>query len=173
MKAASKLVFAWLCLLGASAMMLVGCEPTDSPDAREPPEAREAPDRSPQQRGQGMPELCTENCDIAITLPEAVDQLPSVPDVIRVAGNTEVNFQLGRGSSEDQRTVLSFEQPAFVDGQGNPLYTLELGPGNNRHLTQPAEANVCSPPDGCRYVVIDVGQPQRPSIISSPYIIIE
>lgn len=166
MNTVPKSVFAWLCLVGLSAVMLVGCEDHQVPEPTAPPDIPDTRDND-----RVMPELCEQPCDVDINLPEAPGQLPSVPDVIRVARGTEVNFRLGRGNPERQNTVLSFEQPAFVDEQNRPVYTLNLGAGDNLYRT--TSANVCRPPDGCRYVVINVGQPQRPSIISTPYIIIE
>lgn len=154
------------CLLLAIVTVTAGC---NGRDASEPP--------------RDLPDICKADCNFTVTLPDAVDQLPQVPDVIRVSGGTEVNFRLpgggekgfertnGVGQAPD-RTVLSFEEPAFVDDQENPVYTLELTAGDNRYTARSHEANVCHAPDGCRYVVINVGHPGRPSIISSPHFII-
>ncbi|GEM_PF-1679366 len=118
-------------------------------------------------------QACTENCEFRIGLPDDHDRAPEPPEVIRVAEGTEVNFTIPREGQEANRTVLSFQQPAFLDEDRNPVYTLELGPGDNKYFTQSFRANVCHPPEGCRYVVINVGRPGRASIISSPHIIIE
>lgn len=154
------------CLLLAIVTVTAGC---NGRDASEPP--------------RGLPDICKADCNVEVTLPDASDQLPEVPDAIRVSGGTEVNFRLpgggergfestSQGGKVPERTVLSFEEPAFVDDQDNPVYTLELTPGDNRYKARPHEANVCHAPDGCRYVVINVGHPGRPSIISSPHFII-
>lgn len=153
------------CLLGA-AIFVIGCQPDDRPEPeREAPEVTE----------EIQPMVCEppDPCIVDITLPDAAGERPSAPHEVRVTGGTDVNFRIDRGPGAANRTVLSFEQAAFVDRQDNPIYTLELNPGNNSFTTRPSEANVCHPPDGCRYVVINVGQPGRPSIISTPHIIIE
>lgn len=122
-------------------------------------------------------EPCRADCQLSFELPANVDERPRVQDVYHIAGGTELDFRIpGRKnpdvSGHPARTVLSFAEPAFLDRQGDPAYTLELMPGNNRFTARDSGSGVCTPPDGCRYVVINVGQPGRPSIISSPSIVI-
>lgn len=109
------------------------------------------------------PEVCRDECRVDINL-------PNEPADLHVKSGSEVNFRVQHGKPDSARTVLSFEQPAFLDNQGSPLYTLDLRSGNN--IYEVSDRGVCGPPDGCRYVVIDVGRPDRPSIISSPTIIV-
>ncbi|WP_181918431.1 MULTISPECIES: hypothetical protein [unclassified Wenzhouxiangella] len=136
----------------------------------------------------GEPEVCRAECRVDINLPDE-------PANLHVEGGSEVNFRiqnaeqaLARSDSarrvsaqrdsaqrvsvqrDSARIVLSFEQPALLDNQGTPLYTLDLRSGNN--LYEVNDEGVCRPPDGCRYVIIDVGRPDRPSIISTPKIIV-
>lgn len=110
-----------------------------------------------------VPDVCRADCRVDINLPDE-------PADLHVEGGSEVNFRIQHGKPDSARTVLSFEQPALLDNQGSPLYTLDLRSGNN--IYEVSDQGVCGPPDGCRYVIIDVGRPDRPSIISSPIIIV-
>lgn len=115
--------------------------------------------------------VCPDPCPIDIGLPGPPDQLPQPPDKIVVDAGSEVNFKLPQGDpqTDDERTVLSFEERALVDEYGNAVFTVELTGGDNVYK---AGEKVCRPPKGCRYVVINVGQPDRPSVISSPHFVI-
>lgn len=112
----------------------------------------------------GKPPVCRADCRVDINL-------PNEPADLHIEGGTEVNFRIQHGKPDSARTVLSFEQPALLDNQGSPLYTVDLRSGNN--LYKVSDRGVCSQRrNGCRYVIIDVGRPDEPSIISSPRIIV-
>jgi len=121
-----------------------------------------------------LPAMCGSPCDVPIELPQDGTRLPEVPDLVVVSGDATVNFKLPQGNgSRGERTVLSFEKPLFVNRSGgNLLYTLELEAGDNQFKTRGVVAGECDALPGCRYVVINVGRGDRPSIISSPRFII-
>jgi hypothetical protein len=116
---------------------------------------------------------CRQDCAVSIGLSTQINQRPVVPERYRVVSEQEVDFNVREARGQDARTILSFEEAAFVNERGNPVYTLELKPGSNRFRVRPYRDGVCRPPQGCRYVVINVGTPQRPGVINSPRIIIE
>jgi hypothetical protein len=118
-------------------------------------------------------QTCRADCRAPIELPDDLTRSPSVPEVTRVAGGEVLDFPVSNRTGERGRTVLAFQEAAFVDRQGNPIYTLELQYGSNRFETRPYRDGVCRAPDGCRYVVINIGSPTRPAIIGSPIIIID
>lgn len=115
------------------------------------------------------PDICRADCRVDINLPDE-------PADFHVEAGTQVNFRIQHGETDRGRTVLSFEEPAFENAQGTPLYTLELRGGNN--LYDANDQGYCAPdpndPDegGCKYVVIDVSRPDEPSIISTPTVIV-
>ena len=116
---------------------------------------------------------CRQDCSVSIDLSTQVGQRPAAPDWFRVASEEEVDFNVREVRGIDARTILSFEEAAFVDENRNPIYTLELKPGSNPYQVRSYRDGVCRAPRGCRYVVINVGTPQRPGVIDSPRIIIE
>ncbi len=149
--------FVSICLFGLAVFILSGCA------VKQP---------------RGEPDVCRAECRVDINLPDE-------PANLHVEGGSKVNFRIqhteqalaqSRAARRDSaqrdsgRTVLSFEEPALLDNEEIPLYTLDLRSGNN--LYEVNDEGVCRPPDGCRYVIIDVGRPDRPSIISSPRIIV-
>ena len=118
-------------------------------------------------------ETCRSNCAVTIELPADSGRAPTAPAVTRIAGGQVLDFNIDGQTRTDARTVLAFEQAAFLDQRGKPLYTLELAAGSNRFESRPYEDGVCHGPGGCRYVVINVGNPTRPPIINSPVVIID
>lgn len=119
------------------------------------------------------PQTCRADCVAPIELPSEAGQRPSAPAVVRIAGGEVLDFRLPSEARSQGRTVLAFDQAAFRDRQGDPIYTLELHPGSNRFESRPYADGVCHAPDGCRYVVINLGMPTRPPVINSPVIIID
>lgn len=123
-----------------------------------------------------LPEICPAPCQVPIELPGNVGERPKAPPTTVVEGGTVVNFNLDQVSETNaERTVLSFEKPVFVDdidGQQRLLYTLELTAGDNEYKVRPFKKGECDLAPGCRYVVINIGRPGRPSVISSPYFVI-
>jgi hypothetical protein len=118
-------------------------------------------------------ETCRANCVAAIELPSDRARQPTVPAVTRIAGGEVLDFVVPAQARAQGRTVLAFDEAAFRDRQGNPVYVLELQAGSNRFESRPYDDGVCHAPQGCRYVVINVGMPNRPAVINSPVIIID
>ncbi len=127
--------------------------------------AHAAPDREAR--------TCRADCTAAIELPSERGQRPAAPAVTRIAGGTMLDFVVPSKPRGSGRTVLAFDEAAFRDRQGDSVYVLELRSGNNRFESRPYEDGVCHAPDGCRYVVINVGTPTRPPVINTPIIIID
>lgn len=118
-------------------------------------------------------QVCRANCELPIELPSDPSQRPAAPAVTRIVGGEVLDFAIPAQARAGGRTVLAFDEAAFRDGQGNPIYVLELRAGSNRFESRPHDHGVCHAPRGCRYVVINVGTPTRPAVINSPIIIIE
>jgi hypothetical protein len=118
-------------------------------------------------------QTCRADCAAAIELPSDRGQRPVAPAVTRIAGGETLDFVVPSETRGRGRTVLAFDEAAFRDRRGDPLYVLELRPGSNRFESRPHEDGVCHAPHGCRYVVINVGTPTRPPVIRSPIIIID
>lgn len=128
---------------------------------------------SPQ--GDGVEAACASNCSIAVQLPRDDRAPPSAPDTYRVKEGASVRFDVAGGNdtqTRSQRMVLAFGQAAFLDGD-TPVYTLELNEPGQQYRARPHEDGVCRPPAGCRYVLINAGNPTRPAVIDSPRIIID
>jgi hypothetical protein len=115
---------------------------------------------------------CRSACRLNIELPSE-DGKPLPPkidkDAYRVAANTPVEFTIG-GASDAARTLLVFEQPAFLDPAGKAVYVLKVIPGQgNEYRT--VQYGTCSPPRGCKYTIVNFGTPERPPL--DPWIIID
>lgn len=119
---------------------------------------------------------CAADCSITVGIPVDDRQPPAAPDAYRVQEGASVRFDLATDNGSqvrNQRMVLAFGQAAFVDRRGNPVYTLELGESGQQFRARAYEDGVCRAPAGCRYVLVNVGNPRRPAVISSPRIIID
>lgn len=131
----------------------------------------------------GVQTACDDNCPIAVELSADQSQPGKAPDITRVKEGARVIFELRSEDADQpdqQRIVLAFGQAVFVDRRGNPIYALELKESGQtyRVRTSRDQNNSNKPvcpigPDGCRYVVVNVGNPGRPAVISSPRIIID
>lgn len=142
----------------AAAMAIAGCNERDGNDR--------APD---------LPATCPAPCNIDIELPQDVTQPPKAPAITVVDANSEVIFRLPQGGGQAPgRTVLSFDAPAFLGNNNKPVYTLVLAGAANRYKAAEGVCKADTDPEknGCRYVVINVGTADRPSVISSPRVII-
>ncbi len=128
---------------------------------------------SPQ--GDGVEAACAADCSITVQLPRDDREPPSAPDTFRVQEGASVRFDVASGKNtqtRNHRMILAFGQAAFVDGD-NPVYTLELNEPGQQYRARSYEDGVCRPPAGCRYVLINAGNPWRPAVIGSPRIIID
>lgn len=121
-----------------------------------------------QQKGPGQAHDRTD-----IDLPANIEEVPNVPPVTRVSGGQSLDFHLAAPSQAAGRTVIAFGEAAFVDHQGRRIYSMQLNPGSNRFTARPFADGVCHGPQGCRFVVVNIGNPQRPAIIGSPIVIID
>lgn len=118
---------------------------------------------------------CRENCELEIIV--ASQGPPGVPpgqERFRVENGQPITIHL-KGPGANRRVTLVFEEPAFVDRQGNLLYAIQLRPGRQTFTTRPAPA--CPPaedenePGGCKYTVVDLGDQTRE--VLDPWIIID
>lgn len=121
------------------------------------------------------PPGCATDCSIQVQLPSDPGQPPSAPEIFRVVEGTAVSFPMRtRGiDAADTRMVLAFGEAAFQDAEGNPVYTLELSQPGQHYRARAYADGVCRPPAGCRYVLVNVGNPHRPAVINSPRVIID
>ena len=118
------------------------------------------------------PVSCNQNCKLVITLPDEASERPVVAEnEYRVRGNTSVDFSVGSGNDK-ARTVLVFEEPAFVDKDDNRIYVLKVVGKTNKYKT--VERRACVDRKDCnkyKYTVVNYGTPERPPL--DPWIIIE
>ena len=124
----------------------------------------------PVQNG-GMPRACTQDCRIDIKLPAEPGRPPEVePAKVRfhVRAGSDVNFEVD-SPGEAARTLLVFTERAFADSQGNEVYVVNVRPGQGNRYK--ALADACPPPDGCKYMIVNYGRPEREPL--DPWIIIE
>lgn len=117
-------------------------------------------------------ETCRADCRVPILLPEDPALPPESPELIRVAGGQLLNFDLNGRRPAQARTVVTFDQRAIEDENGNPVYSLELITGHNHRRARPYEADVCHAPAGCRYTVVNVGLSTRPAPLSAESVLI-
>ena len=117
---------------------------------------------------------CRQDCEVEIIV--ASQGPPGIPpgqERFRVEGSQTITFHL-KDPGANRRVVLVFEDPAFVDRQGNLLYSIPLRPGRQTFTTRPAPACAPSPdenePGGCKYTVVDLGDQTRE--VLDPWIII-
>lgn len=108
------------------------------------------------------------DCRLQLHLPEDRSLPPGVPARIHVAGGQILNLDVHGRRPGQARTVVTFEQAAFEDENGTPLYSLELVAGANLYRLREFEAGVCHAPDGCRYFVVNDGLGERPAASSAP-----
>ena len=118
---------------------------------------------------------CTRNCRLEIVLPEDIGQAPMADEVIQFADPSgELNVDVDNRSSGNGATVLRFEgrdATPFMNRGGAPMTTVPLRPGRNSVQVRPYSDGVCHGPDGCKYDVINSGEPGRP--VLDPVIIID
>lgn len=124
--------------------------------------------------------VCRTDCRVNIDLPGNVAQAPTTSArKMNVAGGGPFEFMLsGEGPPERWATTLRFRRPGespdagtpFLNRAGKPLYEVILKSGHNRLALRPYKDGVCHPPHGCKYDIINTGNPDRPA--RDPWIII-
>lgn len=128
------------------------------------------------------PETCMQDgCELHVTLrpgnapPKLGDRQTSLK--LRPGEDATMRFTLTREpGSGTGRVYLVFEEPAFsveriIDGQrvDVPLYVIHLPQTFNQRLkTMPSPS--CSPPCGCKYTIVNVGQTTQQPL--DPWIIL-
>lgn len=121
----------------------------------------------------GPGQRCPPACDIDITVP--ADRGPPrlgnpAQERTSVKPGERIVFTTPRGAGAPRLTLVFEKDSPFVDRDGNTLYVLELPPGR-RPLPVREDRAACAPPDGCKYTVIDRGNPTRKPL--DPWIIID
>lgn len=125
------------------------------------------------------PEVCRDNCQLTISLPEDATQPPrSSSEHMHLAAGGEFDILLEGGAPGQQATELRFDRSGdqessgtpFVNRNGQPVYQVRLNPGSNRLQLRPWDDGVCHPPEGCKYDIVNTGTPGRPS--QDPWIIL-
>lgn len=126
--------------------------------------------------GYATAQTCRKNCQLEIKLPKHIGYKPEAPDVYRIQGGIKLDFLLTVPDPSDPNTevILSFEKPIVRDPNGGDwLFTVELEPGSNIYTVRPFDDWMCHWPEGCKYVIINLSNPERPSWIHSPDVIID
>lgn len=125
-------------------------------------------------------DVCRSNCQLTVSLPEDVSKPPEISNErMRLAGGGELDIRVEVGSAENHATELHFFRPGqhadsgtpFVDKNDRPIYRVLLDVGSNRLKLRPYDDNVCRPPDGCKYDIVNTGNTERPT--KDPWIILE
>ena len=118
---------------------------------------------------------CTQNCRLNIVLPADATQPPGADPLIVFADPSgDLTAVLDNRSRGNGATVLRFEDrdsTPFMNRGGAPMVTVPIQPGNNPLLVRPYSDGVCHAGNGCKYDVINTGQPDRPKL--DPVIIID
>lgn len=124
--------------------------------------------------------VCRTDCRANIDLPGNAAKAPTISARrMNVAGSGSFEFMLtGEGPPERSATTLRFHRPGespdagtpFLNRAGKPLYEISLRPGRNRLALRSYKDGVCHPPNGCKYDIINTGNPDRPA--RDPWIII-
>ena len=113
----------------------------------------------------GPPAQCPPSCGISIEVPEDPAQSPQVDiDTLSARPGQELTWQSNRPV-----LVVFPEDTPFVGPSGRPIYQFNIRSMNRLRIREDS-ADICSPP-GCKYMVVDLGDDQRPPL--DPFIIIE
>jgi hypothetical protein len=115
---------------------------------------------------------CQHNCELTITLPE--DDPNAHPTISEsrywIKAGAELKVILA-GPKDTGASVLIFpENSAFVNRNGDPIYTVVLHPGRAGKTFKIGPATSC-PRGGCKYLVANQGRGERR--VLDPYIIID
>lgn len=115
----------------------------------------------------GPPERCPPKCELAIQLPGNIGSRPTISSNTVIAGP---GGTIGFRPSAKVLIIFNEDTP-FIDDRGNPVYHFDArGRGTRRMRVRDDVEGLCAPP-GCKYMVVDIRNPNRPPL--DPYIIIE
>ncbi len=108
---------------------------------------------------------CPPRCGIGIEVPENPSQSPRVDvETLSARPGQEVSWE-----SNHPVLVVFPEETPFVGPNGRPVYQFNVRASHRLRIRDDSD-QLCSPP-GCKYMVIDLGNDQRPPL--DPYIIID
>jgi len=111
---------------------------------------------------------------LTVTLPANPNAPPGISNaVLRARSEVSVTINLVDRSDRPGQgaTVLRFAEPAFVNRGGQPMKTVALTPGNNVFSVRSYADGAChAEQGGCKYDVINTGDPGRP--VLDPHVII-
>ncbi|MDT8449243.1 MAG: hypothetical protein RQ847_03625 [Wenzhouxiangellaceae bacterium] len=116
---------------------------------------------------------CPDPCvvEIQVADPNEPDNPPRVePQRVDVSGSHELHFNVTGTGGNNAALTLVFEEAIVRPGQGNWLYRVNLTHGNNEFDIRPYSDGLCVGVNGCKYVVINRGRPDRRSLINSPMV---
>ena len=117
---------------------------------------------------------CPPKCELDVALPTNARMSPTISkSVLHTRGGATVSINLDSQTSRSQRgaTVLRFQEAAFVDRNGRPMMTVTLTPGRNVFTVRDYADGACrAEKGGCKYDVINTGDPSRP--VLDPHVII-
>lgn len=124
-------------------------------------------------QSQVPPIACSTNCQVEVDLPANPGGRPSAaPTTLRVEAGRQINFVVRGGQAGKEATELVFEnETPLLDGEGRPVYIVTLGVGSNRFPTRPISDGVCQGTNGCKYHIVNSGNPQSRPL--DPWIILE
>lgn len=119
----------------------------------------------PAQAQPGPPERCPPRCGIGIEVPGNPAHSPRVDiETLMVRPGEEISWQ-----SNSPVLVVFPEDTPFVGPNGVPVYQFNVRASHRLRVRTDSD-DLCSPP-GCKYMVVDLGNDQRPPL--DPYIIID
>lgn len=132
---------------------------------------------------------CPPSCGIDIELPAEPIEVPVIPDgqktVIAISGAAMLaTVSDRRGRPDKAATMLVFRKAEageqgephtpFVDQpgpNGKPITEVKLNsPGRTRLFVREDEQHTCFEPPGCKFDIVNEGEPERP--VLDPWIII-
>ncbi len=113
----------------------------------------------------GPRQNCPPRCGIGIEVPENPAHSPRVDvETLSARPGQEVSWE-----SNQPVLVVFPEETPFVSRNGRPVYQFNVRASHRLRIRDDSD-QLCSPP-GCKYMVIDLGNDQRPPL--DPYIIID
>ncbi len=110
---------------------------------------------------------CPPSCEVIVEVPAEVSKRPQVSlDTITTAPGSKIVFR-----PNGRVSVVFTDQTPFVGPDGVPIYRFDVRSNRSVAMTVRADAaDLCAPP-GCKYMIIDTRNQNRPPL--DPYIIIE
>jgi len=124
-------------------------------------------------------QICRSDCRLTIDLPEDASRPPNASsERLELAGGIELEVRLEGGTADNRSTVLRFYRPGehdqagtpFVDRNGRPVYRVVLNASSQRLRVRPWGDGACREPNGCKYDIVNSGNPDRPA--KDPWIIL-